>query len=74
MVETEQRDTDVVTSPELRSGPTVIVDGVHITYRVLKGQRPTLRRLISRRFKPQPYPEAELRAAVHRLAQFLPKA
>lgn len=49
------RDSDVVTSPELRSGPTVIVDDVHITYRVIKGQRPTLRRLISRRFKPQPY-------------------
>lgn len=37
------------------SAPTVIVQDVHVTYRVLMGQRPTLRRLVARRFKPQPY-------------------
>lgn len=53
----QQRETAIVTSPDLRTGPTVIARDVHITYRIIRGQRPTLRRLIARRFRPQPYEE-----------------
>lgn len=53
-------DQPAVTAPAdpagpVRQGPTVITKDVHVTYRVISGNRPTLRRLIARRFKPQPY-------------------
>lgn len=47
--------SDSTTLQAEREGPTVITKDVHVTYRVITGQRPTLRRLIARRFKPQPY-------------------
>lgn len=50
-----ENQSDVATTRSDREGPTVITKDVHVTYRVIMGQRPTLRRLIARRFKPQPY-------------------
>lgn len=36
-------------------GLSVLVDDLHVTYRVFEDQRPTLRRFISNRFRPRPY-------------------
>lgn len=35
--------------------PSIIADGVHVTYRVFQDQRPTLRRMVANRFRPRPY-------------------
>lgn len=35
--------------------PAVVADDVHVTYRVYEDVRPTLRQLVSRRFRPRPY-------------------
>jgi teichoic acid transport system ATP-binding protein len=37
--------------------PAVVVDDLHVTYRVYEDVRPTLRRLVARRFRPRPHVE-----------------
>jgi teichoic acid transport system ATP-binding protein len=37
------------------SGPSVIIDDVHLTYRVYEDVKPTLRKVVARRFKPREY-------------------
>jgi teichoic acid transport system ATP-binding protein len=37
--------------------PAVVVDDLHVTYRVYEDVRPTLRRLVARRFRPRPHLE-----------------
>jgi teichoic acid transport system ATP-binding protein len=36
-------------------GPTVIVDDLHVTYRVYEDVRPTLRKFVARGFRPRPH-------------------
>lgn len=36
-------------------GLSVLIDDLHVTYRVFEDQRPTLRRFVSNRFRPRPY-------------------
>lgn len=40
-----------------RSIPAVVVDDLYVTYRVYEDVRPTLRRLVARRFRPRPHVE-----------------
>jgi teichoic acid transport system ATP-binding protein len=37
--------------------PAVVVDDLHVSYRVYEDVRPTLRRLVARRFRPRPHVE-----------------
>jgi teichoic acid transport system ATP-binding protein len=44
-------------APVDRTVPAVVVDDLHVTYRVYEDVRPTLRRLVARRFRPRPHLE-----------------
>jgi len=46
--------TDVLPARD-RSVPTVVVDDLHVTYRVYEDIRPTLRRFVARGFRPRPH-------------------
>jgi teichoic acid transport system ATP-binding protein len=48
----------ITSSPEARrdrSIPSAVLDDVHLTYRVYEDVKPTLRKVVARRFKPRPY-------------------
>jgi len=49
---------DPVAAPAA-SVPAVVVDDLHVTYRVYEDVRPTLRRLVARRFRPRPHVEVQ---------------
>jgi teichoic acid transport system ATP-binding protein len=48
---------DGLTAATSRPVPAVVVDDLHVTYRVYEDVRPTLRRLVARRFRPRPHIE-----------------
>lgn len=52
-------DTEVVTTQPVsvadRTNPMAIIDDVHVTYRVYEDVKPTLRKMLARRFRPRPY-------------------
>lgn len=39
--------------------PSLVIDDVHVTYRVFQDQRPTLRRFVANGFRPRPYRSIE---------------
>jgi teichoic acid transport system ATP-binding protein len=41
----------------VRTTPAIVVDDLHVTYRVYEDVRPTLRRLVARRFRPRAHVE-----------------
>jgi len=43
--------------PDARAIPSVVVEDLHVTYRVYEDVRPTLRRLVARGFRPRPHVE-----------------
>ena len=44
-------------SPDASVTPSVVVDDLHVTYRVYEDVRPTLRRFVARGFRPRPHVE-----------------
>jgi teichoic acid transport system ATP-binding protein len=48
------RDVSAAVRSEI---PSVVVDDLHVTYRVYEDVRPTLRRFVSNRFRPRPHVE-----------------
>lgn len=47
----------VATLTGVAAEPTVLVDDVHVTYRVYEDRRPSVRRMVANRFKPRAYKE-----------------
>jgi teichoic acid transport system ATP-binding protein len=46
-------------TPGREATPAVVVDDLHVTYRVYEDVRPTLRRLVARGFRPRPHVRVE---------------
>ena len=56
-IEPDTAEDAGTSSPERASTPSVILDDVHLTYRVYEDLTPTLRKVLARRFKPREYRE-----------------
>jgi len=48
-----------VTGPPMTTVPSVVVDDLHVTYRVYEDVRPTLRRFVANGFRPRPHVRVE---------------